>query len=220
MWIFPRENEPYQTIFRQEEDTYGTLGLDFRFIKYNDDEGYLYFGFNRQSTGWQNAFPWNDETSLANITKIPMNRWTHVALTKLGKNIILYANGTKYYEMTLDPKHYNAPAPSKGNTSIGGTTAVNQFFSGRMDEIQFWNTALNPAEIEAWMYRGIDSSHNKYNNLVYYYKLNQSSGTTVIDSKGSYNGTLVNMTDGSWVVSDVRGWTVDAGSTLEGRFIG
>ncbi len=220
MWIFPRENEPYQTIFRQEEDTYGTLGLDFRFIKYNDDEGYLYFGFNRQSTGWQNAFPWNDETSLANITKIPMNRWTHVALTKLGKNIILYANGTKYYEMTLDPKHYNTPAPSKGNTSIGGTTAVNQFFSGRMDEIQFWNTALNPAEIEAWMYRGIDSSHNKYNNLVYYYKLNQDSGTTVIDSKGSYNGTLVNMTDGSWVVSDVRGWTVDAGSTLEGRLIG
>ena len=220
MWIFPRENEPYQTIFRQEEDTYGTLGLDFRFIKYNDDEGYLYFGFNKLSYGWQNAFPWNDETSLANITKIPMNRWTHIALTKSGKNIILYVNGTKYYEMTLDDKHYGAPAPVEGNTSIGGTTAVNQFFSGRMDEIQFWSTALTQDEIAAWMYRGIDSSHNKYNNLVYYYKLNQSSGTTVIDSKGSYNGTMVNMTDGSWIVSDVRGWTVDAGSTLEGRLIG
>ena len=37
MWISPRENEPYQTIYRQEGDGKGTLGLDFRFIKYNDD---------------------------------------------------------------------------------------------------------------------------------------------------------------------------------------
>jgi hypothetical protein len=221
MWIFPRENEPYQTLYRQEGDeTRGSLGLDFRFIKYNDDEGYLYFGFNGLNYSWQNAFPWNDEISLTNITKIPMNQWTHIALTKSGESVIVYANGTKYYEMTLDSMHFYAPAPLAGNISIGGTTAVNQFFSGRMDEIQFWNTALNPDEIVAWMYRGVDSSHHKYGNLVYYYKLNQSSGTTVIDSKGSYNGTLVNMTDGSWVVSDVRGWTVYAGSTLEGRLIG
>jgi hypothetical protein len=217
MWIFPRENEPYQTLYRQEGDGKGTLGLNFRFIKYNDDEGYLYFGFYGLNYSWQNAFPWNDETSLANITKIPMNQWTHVALTKSGKSIILYANGTKYYQMTLGGTHFYAPAPSRGNISIGdGIPFENQFFSGRMDEIQFWNTALTPAEIEAWMYREIDSSHNKYGNLVYYYKLNQSSGTTVIDSKGSYNG----ITYGSWVVSDVRGWTVYAGSTLEGRLIG
>lgn len=122
--------------------------------------------------------------------------------------------------MTLDSMHYNAPAPLGGNISIGGTTQANQFFSGRMDEIQFWNTALTPDEIAAWMYRGIDSSHNKYNNLVYYYKLNQSSGTTVIDSKGLYNGTAVNMTAANWVTSDVRDWTVEAGSILSGELVG
>ena len=220
MWIFPKENEPYQTLYRQEGDTIGHLGLDFRFIKFNDDEGYLYFGFNKLNSGWQNAFPWNDEISLANITKIPMNQWTHVALTKSGKSIILYANGIKYYEMTLDDMHYNAPAPLNGDISFGGTTAENQFFNGRMDEIQFWNTALTPAEIKAWMYRGADGSHKKYSNLVYYYKLNQDSGTTVIDSKGSYDGTTVNMPDSNWIVSDVKEWTVDAGSILNGELVG
>ncbi|MDD4803535.1 MAG: Ig-like domain-containing protein, partial [Syntrophomonas sp.] len=224
MWIFPQGNEPYQTLFRQYGDANdsGNFGLDFRFIKHNEDEGYLYFGFNsRDSGGWQNAFPWGDEASIANITKIPINQWTHVALTKSGKSVILYANGTKYYEMTLDELRYAAHAPLKnGNISIGGTPFVDQFFCGRMDEIQYWNTALTPVEIEAWMYREIDNTHKKYNNLVYYYKLNQNSGTTVIDSKGSYDGNTVNMTDKDWIASNVRDWSVTAGSTLKGRLVG
>jgi hypothetical protein len=224
MWICPQGNEPYQTLFRQYgdgEDT-GHLGLDFRFIKYNDDEGYLYFGFNkRDAGGWQNAFPWGDEASLANITKIPMNQWTHVALTKSGKSVMLYANGAKYYEMILDDLHYIAHAPLKnGNISIGGTPFVDQFFSGRMDEIQFWNTALTQDEIAAWVYREIDKKHPKYGKLVYYYKLNQSNGTIVIDSKGSNDGTLVNMTNANWVTSKVQEWAVNAGKTLNGRLVG
>jgi hypothetical protein len=220
MWIFPKGTEPYQTLYRQEADVRGSFGLDFRFIKHGDDEGYLYFGFNNQSTSWQNAFPWNDSASLANITKIPVNQWSHVALTKSGKSVKLYANGKKYYEMILDDTHFYVPAPNQTNISIGGTSAVNQFFCGRMDEIQFWNMALTPDEIKAWMYRSIDCSHEKYANLIYYYKLNQSSGTTVMDEKGSCDGTMINLTGDNWVASDVRGWTVDAGSTLEGRLIG
>jgi len=220
MWILPKGNEPYQTLFRQEADVRGSFGLDFRFIKHGDDDGYLYFGFNNQSSSWQNAFPWNDSASLANITKIPVNQWSHVALTKSGKSVKLYANGKKYYEMTLDDAHFYVPAPNRTNISIGGTSAVNQFFCGRMDEIQFWNMALTPDEIEAWMYRSLDSSHKKYANLIYYYKLNQSSGATVMDEKGSCDGAMINLADDNWVTSDIQGWAVDAGSTLEGQLIG
>jgi hypothetical protein len=52
--------------------------------------------------------------------------------------------------------------------------------------------ALTPDEIEAWMYRSLDSSHKKYANLIYYYKLNQSSGATVMDEKGSCDGAMIN----------------------------
>ena len=220
MWIFPKENEPYQTIYRQEGDTIGHLGLDFRFIKLNDNEGYLYYGFNKLNHGWQWVWNWNNGIPPANIARIPINEWTHVALTKAGKNVALFVNGMKYYEMVLDDIHYNAPAPLNGDISIGGTPIENQFFCGRMDEIQFWNTALASDEIKAWMYREIDQTHPKYNNLVYYYKLNQNSGTSVKDTKGAYNGTAVNMTDGNWVASGVRGWTVDAGETLNGELVG
>jgi hypothetical protein len=70
------------------------------------------------------------------------------------------------------------------------------------------------------MYREIDGSHNKYSNLIYYYKLNEASGTAVTDSKGSYDGTAVNMTDNNRVVSYIQGWTVKAGEILEGRLVG
>ncbi|NLB53919.1 MAG: hypothetical protein GX808_13420, partial [Syntrophomonadaceae bacterium] len=220
MWIFPKENEPYQTLFRQEGDTAGRLGLDFRFIKHNNDEGYLYFGFNKLNEGWQNAFPWNDEASLTNISKIPMHRWTHVALTKSGKSVILYANGTKYYEMTLDDVRYNALAPLRGDISFGGTPFVDQFFGGQMDEIQFWNTALTADAIKAWMYRETDNKHPEFNNLVYYYKLNQKRGSTVIDSKGSHDGTMINMSEANYAASNIRDWVMEAGSILKGELIG
>jgi uncharacterized repeat protein (TIGR02543 family) len=220
MWILPKNEESSQTLYRQYSENDGSLGVWFRYIKSNDNEGYLYFGFDKFGNhgGWQWAWDWNNGIPPSTVTKIPMNRWTHVTLTKSEKSIIVYANGTKYYEMTLDDMHYYTPAPTNANISIGGPTEHD--FNGFMDEVQFWNTALTPAEIQAWMYREIDGSHNKYSNLIYYYKLNEASGTAVTDSKGSYDGTAVNMTDNNRVVSYIQGWTVKAGEILEGRLVG
>jgi uncharacterized repeat protein (TIGR02543 family) len=220
MWILPKNEESSQTLYRQYSENDGSLGVWFRYIKSNDNEGYLYFGFDKFGNhgGWQWAWDWNNGIPPSTVTKITMNRWTHVTLTKSEKSIIVYANGTKYYEMTLDDMHYYTPAPTNANISIGGPTEHD--FNGFMDEVQFWNTALTPAEIQAWMYREIDGSHNKYSNLIYYYKLNEASGTAVTDSKGSYDGTAVNMTDNNRVVSYIQGWTVKAGEILEGRLVG
>lgn len=223
MWISPRENEPYQTLYRQYNNSKsGELGVWLRYLKSNDDEGYLYFGFdaNRSYSGWKWVWDWNNGIPPSDITMIPVNRWTHVALVKSGNYVVLYANGIKYSEMIIDYYYSSGLAPGEGKISIGGASVDNEFFDGRIDEIQFWNTALTQDEIAAWMYRSIDYTHSKYNNLVYYYKLNQSSGTTVIDSEGSHNGTAVNITDGNWVASDVREWTVYAGETLNGRLVG
>ncbi|MDD4834541.1 MAG: S-layer homology domain-containing protein [Lutispora sp.] len=222
MWIFPNENEPYQTLFRQyNTDTFST-GAWLRYIKSNDDEGYLYFGIDSRKNlgGWQWVWNWNNGVPPSNVAKIPFHQWTHVALTKSGKKVTLYANGEKYYEMTLDDIHYYTGKPYSGNISIGGSSIDDQFFCGEMDEIQFWNTPLTSDEIKAWMYREIDKKHPKYNNLFYYYRFNEKGGTSVFDSKELYNGTMVNMTESSYITSDVTGWSVEAGSVLKGELIG
>jgi hypothetical protein len=37
---------------------------------------------------------------------------------------------------------------------------------------------------------------------------------------GGNDGSTFNMSDSNWVASDVRGWTVNAGETLNGRLVG
>ncbi|MDD4414370.1 MAG: InlB B-repeat-containing protein [Oscillospiraceae bacterium] len=221
MWAFPTANSPYQTLYRQYKTDGGALGVWLRYIR--DNGGYLYFGFDvfgDNAAGWQWPWAWNNGVPPADTVKIPVNQWFHVAMTKSGKTVTVYLNGVKYYQMVLDDAHYNAPAPTGATISVGGEDITNQYFDGRIDEVRFWNTALSQSEIEAWMFREIDSKHPRYGSLVFYYKLNQSGGTTVIDSKGSSHGTTVNMADTDWVTSDVRMWTVKAGSSVNGQLIG
>jgi hypothetical protein len=144
IWISPDKNEPYQTLYRQYNQDTGSLGVWLRFIKSAKDEGYLYFGFDAPGGwygGWQWAWDWNNGLPPADITRIPTGRWSHVALAKTGKNAVLYVNGTRYYEMTLDDKHYNTLKPNGGSISFGGTSADDQFFNGRMDEPR-WNNRI------------------------------------------------------------------------------
>ncbi len=50
------------------------------------------------------------------------------------------------------------------------------------------------------MYRELTNPSGE-SNLVAYYKLNETSGTSAADSKGSYTGTLNNMAGNEWVTS-------------------
>ena len=166
MWIYPEADSPYQTLYRQYNADNGTLGVWLRYI--NENGGYLYFGFDKfgPGGGWQWPWIWSGGPP-SGIVKIPVEQWVHVAMTKTVKSVIVYVNGTKYYEMALDDIHYNAPVPTSEKISIGGESQNSQYFYGRIDEIQFLNTALSQAEIEAWMFREVDSTHDKYSNLVF-----------------------------------------------------
>ncbi|MGI5850254.1 MAG: LamG-like jellyroll fold domain-containing protein [Christensenellales bacterium] len=217
MWIFPEANSPYQTLYTQYKTNSNALGVWLRYI--NGNGGYLYFGFNVLGKAWQWPWVWSSGPPVG-LVKLPVNQWYHVAMTKSGKNVIVYVDGAKYYEMVLDDLHYNAPAPASATISVGGEFTENQYFDGRIDEVRFWNTALSQSEIEDWMFREIDSTNPRYGDLVFYYKLNQSSGTNVTDSMGSNHGTTVGMTDTNWVASDVREWTVKAGTSINGQLIG
>ncbi|NLK53167.1 MAG: hypothetical protein GX295_12115 [Syntrophomonadaceae bacterium] len=219
MWIFPRAEAGCKTLYRQNTSEPGACGVWFR-CEYDtsDKNAYLYFMFDKFNTGWQFAWPWGSIP--ANIIKFPLNQWTHVALTKEGSLVKTYVNGAENYKITLDPTRFGASSPTNAAISVGGDTAGN-YFDGCIDEVRFWKTALSQEQISNWMYREIDITHPNYENLVYYYKMNQSNGIEVTDSIGTNHGTAVNISDGDWVDSDdIRDWTVNAGASLSGRLVG
>lgn len=218
MWAFPDDTGSYYTLYRQYQVNSGALGVWLRYI--NQYGGYLYCGFDIfGGAGWQWPWAWAIGPS-ADLPRIPPNEWFHVAMTKSGNLVTVYLNGEVYFEMTLDAAHRNAPAPTGATISVGGESQNSQYWNGKLDEVGYFDTALSQAEIRAWMFREIDSTHSKYENLACYYPLNQSSGTAVTDLTGTHHGTTVGMTDADWVASDIKTWTVRAGTNNTCQLVG
>ena len=222
MWIFPEGQIGCKTLYRQQGAESGSLGA---WLRYEYDEAdncaYLYVMFNKLGTGWQLSWPWGSAVP-PDVIKFPINQWTHVVLTKSGINIKTYINGVQSHGFNLDDERFGTPASVSGAIGVGGDFVVgeNNYFDGCIDEVQFWNTALSQDEINDWMYREIDSTHPKHDNLVYYYKLNQTGGSEIIDSKGANSGDAVNIIESNWVDSDIRRWSCEAGTTITGYLIG
>ncbi|MCH7964047.1 MAG: DUF2341 domain-containing protein [Bacteroidetes bacterium] len=127
---------------------------------------------------------------------ITAGEWNHICLS-YNKDaggtdeIKLYLNGTQ--SATGD---YSTAISTNNNNLLLGDMAG---FIGKMDEIRLWNDVRTQQEIRDNMH--ILVTPGSETNLVAYWKLNESSGTSAPDSKGSNTGTLFNMIDGDWVAS-------------------
>jgi hypothetical protein len=78
---------------------------------------------------------------------LPINTWTHLAVTYDGANLRLYVNGSQV-----------ASAPRTGTMTvtanplqIGSDPFYGQYFTGRIDEVRIYNTARTAADIASDM---------------------------------------------------------------------
>jgi len=146
------------------------------------------------STNNSKAFGTINNQSLSG--SITASEWNHICLT-YNKDaggtdeLKLYLNGTQ----SATGDYATAISTNNNNLLLGDMAG----FIGKMDEIRIWNDVRTQAEIRENMHRIVTPASES--NLVAYWKLNQSSGTSAPDSKGSNTGTLTNMTDGDWVAS-------------------
>jgi hypothetical protein len=81
---------------------------------------------------------------------------------------------------------------------IGSFIGAN-YLKGTVDEVRIWSVALTSTQIRDWMCRKVTATHPQYANLIAYYKADEGTGTTLTDSKGANNGTLVG--GPTWVTS-------------------
>ncbi len=137
-----------------------------------------------------------DESVLG--SPLRLDRWHHVAVTRTASplNVKIYYNG--FQDKNFNP--LNAPdGGGNGNFILaagfndlgtsGTTTPSTAFFAGKLDEIRIWNTAHTQSEIQSMMHLHLTGSEA---GMLSYWRCDASSGTTLIDVKGSNPGTLTN----------------------------
>jgi concanavalin A-like lectin/glucanase superfamily protein/fibronectin type III domain protein len=78
---------------------------------------------------------------------IPVNAWSHLALTYDGESLRLYANGE---EISSRPQMGRLEAATT-LLQIGGNASYGGYFAGQIDEVHIYNRELSPSEIQADM---------------------------------------------------------------------
>jgi hypothetical protein len=133
-WVSPSQlGAVWRTIVLKER---GTDGLAYALYA-NDGPGsaqpagYAHLGFDRR---------------VGAAPALPLNTWTHVAVTRSGGTMQLYVNGalraTTSGLPTTAISQSNNPLRIGGNQVFGG-----EFFAGLLDDVRIYNRALSAAEI-------------------------------------------------------------------------
>lgn len=151
--------------------------------------------------GWNNCSP----TSVS----IPQNEWHYVALSYNNREQKIYLDGKLLKTCAFSPtgdSDGNADAGS-GNFTVGDLGTRGVYFSGLIDEVKIYNSALTEDEIKLDYNHGSamvlgESVEDNSDNPVGYWKLDENSGINVLDSTGGgNNGTATNP---SWVAGKIN----------------
>ena len=76
---------------------------------------------------------------------LPLNTWTHLAMTYDGITLRLYQNGAQVGSRALTGSIVTSSLPLQ----IGGSALWGEYFAGRIDEVKLYNRALTVAELQA-----------------------------------------------------------------------
>jgi hypothetical protein len=80
-------------------------------------------------------------------SQLPLNAWSHVALTYDGSTLRLYVNGA----LVASAAGGGAIAASTGQLRIGGNAIWGEWLAGRIDEVRIYDRALSEPEIRSDM---------------------------------------------------------------------
>ena len=117
--------------------------------------------------------------------QIPENKWTHLAATYDGSQLLIYVNGV----LTASMSRAGAVIPTTGNLLIGSKNPLRPsppyetslFFNGKIDDVRIYNTALPQVAIQQIM-------QDAENYLeVLHLRFDEGSGSFVQDSSGNNN---------------------------------
>ncbi len=127
---------------------------------------------------------WREATSPATMST---GKWYHVAGTYNGSLLTVYING----EIVGTQSYVGTIAPNTNQLLLGNLpeTSQNRYFDGKIDEVRVWNVARTQAELRANMCKKLAGTEA---GLVAYYRMDELTGTAVIDATPNANNGTTN----------------------------
>ena len=134
---------------------------------------------------------------LNSAAPLPLDAWSHVAVSVSGSSATLYINGIESATKALA-----GVCTTSQPVRLGGGRFAS--FEGTMDEVRLWSGARSRAQVRASMHRRLGGTED---SLLAYWPLDSGTGTAASDAFSIHNGTLV-----GFDLSDaVPGWTSETG---------
>ena len=137
---------------------------------------------------------WVGNQKIETGIKIPDENWHHWAVTwrKSDGQVLLYRDGTQVFSNTLAKEYTIQTGGSfvlgQEQDSVGGGFSASETYTGSIDEVRIWNVVRSGQDIQNNKNLPLNGNES---GLVAYYRANEGSGTTLIDSSSNKNnGTL------------------------------
>ncbi|HRC32389.1 MAG TPA: M43 family zinc metalloprotease [Bacteroidia bacterium] len=161
-WIYPKANTSWMRVF----DFGNSPGVNM-FLAAPSFSGYPRFAINIGS----------GEQIVESNTALSINTWQHIAVTLSGTTARIYIGGLltgTNAAFTYNPASLGATV----NNWIGQSQYPDPTFNGYIDEVRFWNTSRTQTQLQANMNKTIGVTTS---GLVAYYRLDESTGTSVLE---------------------------------------
>ncbi len=171
-WVNPSENRPWSRVF-----DFGTGTGAYMFLTVSAGGGPVRFAITSGGPG--------GEQQLTGNTQLPLNTWSHLAVTLSGTTGTLYVNGKPVAtnnNMTVNP----SKLPVTTQDWIGRSEFGDPYLNATVDDFAVYSRALSASEIAA-LAGGQPAAGD-----VTDYKFDEKGGATALDSSGNgRNATII-----------------------------